>query len=1059
MTRAAPGPAPGGPTAGPVSRLIAACARERWLTLVVVAGLAAWGWWALHRVSLDAIPDLSDTQVIVMTEWPGRAPDLVEDQVTYPLSSLLVSAPKVRSVRGQSMFGVSFVYVIFEDGTDMYWARARVVEYLNGAQAQLPKRATPTLGPDASAVGWVFQYALVDRTGAHDLMALRSLQDWNLRYALESVDGVAEVASIGGVVKRYDVNLDPHRLFHFGLSVGDVVEAIRQSNREDGGQVLELAGHEHMVRARGYLSGAADIASVPLKVGDGGVPLTIADVAEVTVGPDSRRGLAELDGDGEVAGAIVVMRHGENALTVIDAVKERLAEVAKGLPDGVEVVVTYDRSELISGAVATLRRTLFEEMLVVSLVIVVMLLHVPSALVPIVTLPLGVLLAFVPMFYQGLGANIMSLGGIAVAIGAMVDASVVFIENVHKRLEAWQAGGRNGDRAQVMVAAMCEVGPTIFFSLLVITVSFIPVFTLEGAEGRLFRPLAFTKTWSMLFAALLAVTATPALAMLLIRGRVRGEARNPLNRWLVDEYARVVAWVVDHRYGVIVGAAVVVLASLPLWLSLGREFMPPLNEGAILYMPTSPPGISVTEAQRVLQLMDRELKQVPEVARVFGKIGRARTATDPAPLAMAETTVLLKPRAEWRPGLDWDGLIDELDSKLRYPGMPNVWWMPIQTRTEMLATGIRSPLGVKLYGDDLATLERAALDIERVLQEVPGTRAAFAERFTGGFYLDVAIDRIRAGRYGVRAKDLGDTVRLAIGGMPVTETIEGRARYPVSVRYAREYRDDPDELARVLVRAPTGDQVPLGELADIGFSGGAPMIQSEAGRLLGLVFVDPGERPVADYVEDAERAIAASVELPDGVRLKWAGQYRYYERARDRLEVLVPVTLLLVCLLLYVNTRSLVETGIVLLAVPFSLVGAVWLLAALGYNLSVAVWVGIIALAGLDAETGVVMLLYLKLAHKRRSEADGIRDFDDLKEAVIDGAANRIRPKLMTVVTTMLGLMPLLWSSGPGADVMKRIAAPMVGGLVTSFVLELTVYPALFAVWKGRRLAEGVPKG
>jgi len=932
--------------------------------------------------------------------------------------------------------------------------RARPVdEYLAGSALNLPTGVEPTLGPDATAVGWIYQYALVDESGANDLQQLRSLQDWNLRYALESVPGVAEVASIGGVVKRYEINIDPNKLHAFGLSIGEIVRAVRESNEEVGGHVIEIAGHEQMIRGRGYLRSIADLESIPLRPGDGGAPLRLADVAVVTIGPDTRRGLAELDGRGEVVGGIVIMRQGQNALSVIEAVERRLDEIEETLPEGVEVVVTYDRSELIEGSIATLRRTLLQEMAVVSAIIFVFLLHARSALVPIITLPLGVLLAFIALTSQGMTANIMSLGGIAVAIGAMVDASIVSIENVHKRLEQWAAGGSGERRRDVVVDALTEVGPTIFFSLLVMTVSFVPVFALEGAEGRLFRPLAFTKTYSMAFAALLAVTATPALAVLMVRGRIRGEAANPINRLLVRAYAPVVRWVVDHRGPVIALAVACVLATIPAFVGLGSEFMPPLNEGSLLYMPTAPPGMSITEAQRVLQLMDRELLDVPEVKRVFGKIGRADTATDPAPLSMAEIVILLEPRDRWRPGLTWDGLVDELDERLRYPGMPNVWWMPIQTRTEMLATGIRSPLGVKVFGDDIQQIEAATKELERVLADVPGTRSAYAERFTGGFYLDISLDREKAARYGLRARQVNDVILSAIGGLDVTETIEGRARYPVSVRYAREFREDPEALGRVLVSAPTGDQVPLAQIATIEFVSGPPMIASENGRLLGLVFVDPGARPIADWVADGRRAVAERATLPDNVRLEWSGQYRYLERARARLLWIVPATLLLVVLLLYLNTRSLVETGIVLLALPFSLVGAIWLLSLSGYHMSVAVWVGLLALAGLDAETGVVMLLYLKLALRDREAEGALSSASDLRDAIVDGAARRIRPKMMTVLTTIVGLSPLLWSSGPGADVMKRVAAPMVGGLVTSFLLELTVYPAVFAVWKSRHLA------
>jgi copper/silver efflux system protein len=1039
--------------AGFVGRIIEASGHRPFFTILFVAALAAWGWYALSHGPLDAVPDLSDVQVVVFTEWMGQSPDLVEAQVTYPLTTALLSAPRVQYVRGQSMFGMSFIYVIFEDGTDIYWARSRVLEYLNEIQDALPEEVSPTLGPDATGVGWVYQYALVDKTGRLDLAELRSLQDWNLRYALESVPGVAEVAPVGGFVKQYQIHLDPNRLLAYGIPFGEVVEAVQQSNADVGGRVLEVSGHEYVLRGRGYAESLADFESIPLKVGKGGTPVRLGDIAEVTLGPDQRRGLAELDGQGEAVGGIVIMRFGENALNVIEAVEGRLAEVRKTLPEGVEIVTVYDRSGLIQESVATLRKALIEEMLVVSLVIFIFLMHFRSALVPVISLPIAALLAFIPMFYQGLTINIMSLGGIIVAVGAMVDASMIIIENIHKRLEDWEAEGRPGERRDVILHAMKEVGPSIFYSLLVMTIAFLPVFTLEGAEGRLFKPLAFTKSYSMLFAALLAITLTPALAVLLIRGRIRPEGDNALNRWLVRAYTPVVRFVVDHRKAVIVAAVLLMLVTIPAWQRLGREFMPPLNEGVLLHMPTAPPGMSVPEASRLLQIMDAKLKSVPEVERVFGKMGRAETATDPAPIGMAETVVLLKPRDQWRPGMTWESLIDELDRAVQIPGMPNLWWMPVQTRTEMQATGIRSPLGIKVFGDDLHTIEEASIAIEKAVARIPGTRSAFADRSTGGLYLDVEIDREAAGRYGLRVEDVNEVVASALGGMNISQTVEGRERYPVSVRYAREYRDDPEALfGRILVPTMEGAQVPLSQVAHVRFETGPPMIRSEDGRLVGFVFVDVGDRPLADYVDEARAVVARDVQLPPGVRLEWAGQFTYFERARERLKIVVPVTLLIILFLLYLNTRSVVETGIVVLAVPFSLIGAVWLLYLLGYNMSVAVWVGLIALAGVDAETGVVMLLYLTLSHSRWREQGRLQSFADLKEAIVEGAAQRIRPKLMTVLTDMIGLLPVLVATGTGSDLMKRIAAPLVGGITTSFLLELTVYPAIFAIWKGRQL-------
>ncbi|HEX3597003.1 MAG TPA: CusA/CzcA family heavy metal efflux RND transporter, partial [Polyangiaceae bacterium] len=931
---------PGATEPGVIARVIAASAHRPFLTILAVAALAAWGWVSLRQTPLDAIPDLSDVQVIVFTEWMGQSPDLVEDQITYPVSAALIAAPKVQAVRGQSMFGMSFVNVVFEEGTDIYWARSRVLEYMSSVRAKLPAGVDPTLGPDATGVGWAFEYALVDRTGKHDLAELRGLQDWNVRYALESVPGVAEVASVGGYVKQYQVNVDPNKLLGHGVTMDDVVRAVRASNQNVGGRVLEIAGHEQVIRGRGYVKKPDDIGNSPVKV-VGGTPVRVKDVAEVGIGPDIRRGLTELNGEGEAPGGVVILRYGENALNVIDRVKERLREIEKGLPPGVEVVTTYDRSTLIEESVHTLEHTLIEEMLVVSLVIFVFLLHARSALIPILTLPLGVLLAFIPMSGQHLTANIMSLGGIAVAIGAMVDASIVIIENIHKKLGEWDVGGRTAPRSAVIVAAMQEVGPSIFFSLLVITISFLPVFTLEATEGRLFKPLAFTKTYSIGFAALLAITLTPALAVLLIRGKIHGEERNPLNRVLMALYAPVVRFVVEQRFKVVALAVLAIVLTVPAVFRLKSEFMPPLNEGVILYMPTAPPGMSENESSVTLQAMDRELKKFPEVVSVFGKEGRAESATDPAPLGMAEVTVVLKPRTEWRTGLTWDDLIRQMDAKLHFPGMPNVWWMPIQTRTEMLATGVRSPLGIEVFGDDLGSIERAAVAVEHAVAKLPGTRSAFAERSTGGFYIDFDVKREEAARHGLTVADVNLVVAQAIGGENVSETVEGRERYPISVRYAREFRDDPDMLGRVLIATPDGAQVPLSQVTTIESVLGPPMIRSEGGKLVGFVFVDT-DRPIADYVAEAKDRVARDVVLPAGTRLGWVGQFKYFERAKERLKWVVPLTLGIVFLLLYLNTKSLVETAIVLLAVPFSLVGAVWLLFLLHYNVSVAVWVGII---------------------------------------------------------------------------------------------------------------------
>jgi len=1042
-----------------IERWIAWCARNRVLTVSVVLVAAALGILAFRNTPLDAIPDLSDTQVIVSTEWMGRSPDIIEDQVTYPIVTALRGVPGVQYVRGLTMIGDSFVYVVFKDGVDLYWARSRVLEYLSAIQGRLPEGVVPKLGPDATSVGWVFEYALVDTTGQNDLSQIRSFQDWSLRYWLQSVDGVSEVASVGGFVKQYQVDLDPDRLESYRVSIEEVADAIRHSNNEVGGSVLEIGEHEHFVRGRGYIRSLGDLESIPVKVGPGGVPVTLGNLGEVHLGPEQRRGMVELNGNGEVVGGIVIMRQRQNALHVIEGVKKRLAEVQGSFPPGVKVVITYDRSELIHRAIRTLWHELILEMLIVSAVIIFFLYHFKSALIPIFTLPLAVALAFLPMAGQGLTANIMSLGGIAVAIGAMVDASIIMVENVHRKLEAWERGGRAGRREDVVIGALQEVGRPIFFALVVITVSFLPVFTLQATEGRLFQPLAWTKTYSMAFAALLAVTLTPALASWFIRGRIRSEREHPVSRRLIDLYAPVVRFVVRRKRAVIAAAVLLLMATIPAFFMLGSEFMPPLNEGTILYMPTAPPGISETEAASVLQQMDRRLKTIPEVETVFGKMGRAKTATDPAPLSMNETVVTLRPESLWRPGMTWEKLIADMDARMRFPGMPNIWWMPIQTRNEMLATGVRSAVGVKVYGPDLATIERLGIGIERALKDVPGTRTAYADRVTGGYFLDFDIRREEAARYGLTVGQIQDVIEAAIGGLPVSQTIEGRERYTISVRYARQFREDPEALKRVLVSTPAGAPVPLAQVADLQFRTGPPMIQEEDGQLLGLVSVDVAGRALADYVADAKRAVAKTVTLPPGYRIDWTGQFKYYERARARLAFVVPLTLLLVFALLFFNTRSVAEAGIVMLAVPFSLVGAVWILWILGYHLSVAVWVGMIALAGLDAETGVVMLLYLKLASEERQARGALRDRADLTDAIVEGAAHRIRPKMMTACAILFGLLPILFGQGSGADVMKRIAAPMVGGVVTSFILELAVYPAIFAWWKGRRLPERAERG
>jgi len=1035
-----------------IARIIAWCANNRLATLLLVGLGTSWGVLSVRSTALDAIPDLSDVQVIVFSEWMGRAPDLVEDNITYPVVSSLLGSPRVTAVRGQSMFGMSFVNVIFEDGTDLYWARSRVLEKLSSISSKLPQGVTPVLGPDATGVGWVFEYALVDKTGHSTLQQLQSIQDWHLRYALQAVPGVAEVASIGGFVKEYQVNLDPDRLAALNIPLSTVVNMVRMSNADVGGRVLEVSGTEHYVRGRGYVKSPKDLEQVVLG-SHMGTPVLLRHVGTVRLGPAQRRGLADLDGEGETVGGVVIARSGTNALDVIDAVKARIEELKPALPQGTQIIPTYDRSRLIRASIDTLRHTLIEELIAVTLVILVFLLHLRSTLIPALLLPIAVVLAFIPMKQMGLTANIMSLGGIAIAIGAMVDAAIIVVENVHKRLEEWEREGKKEARADVVLLALQEVGRPIFFSLLVITVGFLPVFTLEGTEGRLFSPLAWTKTFSMAAAAVLSITLVPAIAAMFIRGKIRDEDHNPISRVLRRLYDPVCRFALRFRWPVIGGAVVLMAATVPIVKLLGSEFMPPLNEGTLLYMPTSVPGMSDATARDVLQRMDQVLRQFPEVARVFGKAGRFDTPTDPAPLSMFETVIELKPPEEWPKGEDWDGLVRKLDGAMQFAGMPNVWWMPIQTRTEMLATGVRSPLGVLVLGSDTKVIDRIGAEIEAALRDVPGTRSAFSERIGGGYFLDFDVDRDHAARFGLNVGDVEDVVETAIGGLTVSTTVEGRERYPVTVRYARDFRSDLQALGRVRVAAMDGAYIALGQVASLKLRTGPSMLRDENGQLAGYVFVDTA-RPIGDYVHDAKRAVAEKVSLPPGYRLDWAGQYRYLEHAKARLAIVVPVTLFIIFLLLFFNSRSTVEALMVMLAVPFSLVGAFWLLWLLQYNISVAVWVGLIALAGLDAETGIVMLLYLDLAWKERKPATA----DQAREAVVYGAVKRIRPKMMTVATILVGLVPILWSQGTGADVMKRIAAPMVGGVVTSALLELIVYPALYLIWKGRGLPQGVTR-
>jgi Cu(I)/Ag(I) efflux system membrane protein CusA/SilA len=1036
-----------------IARLIEGSARNPILVILCVVLLASWGLWAGFQVPLDAIPDLSDVQVIIYTEWEGRSPTLIEDQITYPIVTSLLAGPKVKRVRGVSEYGVSYVYVIFEDRTDLYWARSRVLEYMQKLTGKLPSGVAPTLGPDATGVGWVYQYALIDESGAHDLAQLRSLQDWYLRFQLESVPGVAEVSAVGGFVKQYQIEVDPNTLAAYRLPIKTIIDVVRNSNAEVSGRVLEMAGTEYVIRARGYLRSIEDIELIPVGTDGRGTPILIRDIAHVHVGPDQRRGVAELDGKGQTVGGIVIMRAGENALAVIERIKAKLAEITPALPKGVHIVPTYDRSDLIHRAIAVLREKLVEESIIVSLVAVVFLFHLRSALVAILILPVAVLLAFIPMAYLNITSSIMSLGGIAIAIGAMVDAAIVMVENAHKRLEQ----APNADRVETIISAAKEVGRPLFFSLLVIAVAFLPIFALESQEGRLFTPLAYTKTFAMLFSTALSVTLAPVLMVLLIRGRIRAEAKNPLNRLLIALYRPILSGALRVRWLTLGLAIVVVGFTAPIFSRLGAEFMPPLNEGTILYMPTTVPGLSIPESAKVLQVQDQLLTTFPEVERVFGKMGKAPTATDPAFVGMAEITVTLKPEAQWRPGMTWDRLLDEMDAKLRIPGFPNIWWMPIQTRTEMITTGVRSPVGIKVLGPDLKTIEKIGLEIEQVLANVPGTKSAFAERLNEGYYLDLIVNRREAARYGLTVGDVQAVITTAIGGETVTTMVEGRERYPVNVRYKRELRDDPDRLKRVLVPTPSGAQIPLGQIADLVITQGPPSIADEAGSLAGLVSVAVSGRDLRGYVEDAQRAVRERVALPAGYRLVWAGQYEHLVRAEERLKLVVPVTIGIILLLLYLNFGSLAKSLIVLLSVPFAAIGAIWYLDYLDYNMSVAVWVGIIALAGVAAETGVVMLVYLDEAYERRVREGRMTTAHDLGEAIMEGAVQRVRPKMMTVAAIMGGLLPIMWTTGTGADVMKRIAAPMIGGMVSSTILTLIVIPVLYFIWKRRIMRSGSP--
>ena len=1040
-----------------IARLIRWSIANRFLVLLAAAFLTAWGIYSLRQTPVDALPDLSDVQVIVRTTWPGQAPQIVEDQVTYPLSTTMLSVPGAKTVRGYSFFGEALVYVLFEDGTDLYWARSRVLEYLSQVQSRLPAKAQTSLGPDATGVGWIYEYALVDRSGKHDLSELRTLQDWFLRFELKSVPGVAEVASVGGMVKQYQIVLDPDRLRSYGVTHAQVIEAVQRANGEAGGAVLEMAESEYMVRANGYLKSLDDFRAIPLKVGAGGVPVTLSDVARLQLGPEMRRGIAELNGDGEVAGGVIVMRSGKNARATIDAVKAKLATIRASLPAGVEIVETYDRSQLIDRAIDNLRGKLAEEFLVVALVCAAFLFHLRSALVAIIALPLGVLTAFIVMHAQGINANIMSLGGIAIAIGAMVDAAVVMIENAHKHLEAWQHAHPDAqigaeERWTLIADAATEVGPALFFSLLVITLSFVPIFTLEAQEGRLFAPLAFTKTYAMAAAAGLSVTLIPVLMGYWIRGRIPDEEANPLARGLIRVYRPILDAALRAPVLTLVIAGALLLATLWPISQLGGEFLPPLDEGDVLYMPTALPGLSAGKAAQILQETDKMIRTVPEVASVFGKIGRADTATDPAPLEMVETTIRFKPMDQWRRGMTKDKLIEELDHAVHLPGLTNLFVPPIRNRLDMLATGIKSPIGIKVFGNDLIVIDKVAAEIERVAKTVSGVSSALAERLTGGRYVDIQIDRAAAARYGLNIADVQSIISSAIGGDTIGETVEGRQRFPISVRYPRELRDNVQRLRDLPILTPMGAQIPLGSIAKLAIADGPPMIKSENARLSGWIYVDVRGRDIASIVRDLRARVEREVKLPAGVSVGWSGQFEYFEHAMAKLKVVVPATLVIIFVLLYLTFGRFDEALLILVTMPFALIGGFWLMYLLGHAMSIATAVGFIALAGVSAEFGVVMLLYLKHAWERHLAAGETATIETLLAAIREGAVQRVRPKAMTVAVILAGLFPIMLGHGTGSEIMQRIAAPMVGGMVTAPLLSMLVIPVVYRLMRGRSL-------
>ena len=1074
-----------------INAIIELSARNKTIVFIAIAAAVMGGLWSMRTVPLDALPDMSDTQVIVYSRW-DRSPDIMEDQVTYPLVTAMLGAPKVKDVRGFSDFGYSYVYIIFDEGTDIYWARSRTLEYLSNVLPRLPQGVQTELGPDATGIGWVFEYALIDTTGKQSLADLRSYQDWYLRYYLKSVPGVAEVAPLGGFVRQYQVNVDPNKLQSFNIPISKVVAAVRAGNNDVGGRLVEFSGAEYMVRGRGYAQSTGDIGKIVLAKSASGVPILISDVGDVTLGPDIRRGVADWNGTGETVAGIVIMRQGENALEVIQRVKQKLKDVEGGFPPGVKVVTAYDRSELILRSIENLKHTLIEELIIVAIVIMIFLWHIPSATIPIVTIPVAVIIAFIPMKMMGLTSNIMSLGGIAIAVGAMVDAAIVVVEQTHKKLEEWERTGRKQDYHRVVIDAVKEVGGPSFFALLVIAVAFLPVLTLEAQEGRLFKPLAYTKTFSMIIAAVLAITLDPAMRLLfthmknyefrprwlarvtnaVLVGTIHSEETHPISKILIKLYAPVCELALRWKWFVIAGAVALVVITVPVFERLGSEFMPPLDEGSLLYMPSTLPGISVTKAQELMQVQDRIIKQFPEVSTVLGKAGRAESSTDPAPFSMMETVIVLKPETEWRKVDTWysswapkwakgifrrftpdhistDQLVEEMNQALKIPGTSNAWTMPIKARVDMLTTGIRTPVGIKIYGADIKKIEDLGTLIEALLPKVQGTRSVFSERTSGGYFLDFKWNRDALARYGFSVEDANDVVMSAIGGENVTTTIEGRERYPVNVRYMRDYRSDPDALRRVLVPAMDGQtQVPLAQLADIQVVSGPAMLRDENGMLNGYVYVDVAGRDIGSYVEEAKQVVRDKVKLPSGYSFAWSGQYEAMQRVRDKLIVVLPLTIFLIVMLLYLNTKSMTKTLIIILAVPFSAVGAIWFLHFLGYNMSIGVWVGLIALMGVDAETGVFMMLYLDLAHDQAKAEGKLRSLGDLQAAIMHGAVKRIRPKFMTVATMFMGLIPIMWSVGTGADVMKRIAAPMIGGIFTSFLLELVVYPAIYEVWK-----------